>query len=179
MKDLIKKQYFICKDNYCVDAIIGLLVFGILVGVSVIFGTVYGVCVNDMQFIPDGLGLLLGFLSTSVGIITFSAYTVYKNKTCIFTIDNSKITLKGKRRGENVNIERNHEDIKSIVIKTFNRSSTIVLVDTIGELGYYAASRNGQFIKIAYSKKRLNAIKSYLPNCPIIYSENANMGELL
>ncbi len=178
MKEANKKQQFTCKDNYLIEVYLGMLIFGILIGVSVIFGVTYGVCNNYLMFVPGGLFLLIWFLTLSIFSIVFSTYMLCKNKTCIFSIDNSRITLVGKRYGENLCIERNIEDIKSIVIKSFRKYPSIIFVDTIGELGKSPKTLNGQFIKINYSKRRLENIKKYLPECPIRYSDNTTMDEL-
>lgn len=179
MRDLVDNQKFTCKDNFCIDAIIIVLIISVLVSISAILGTIYGVKYSEsFKFVPDGILLLIGLLGPSIGLIALCVSSLHQNKTCIFSINNSTVSLNGKRRGEKISIERKTEEIKCIVIKNFMRIKDIVLVDAVGEIGHWASSMNGEFIKIRYSSNRLKALKKYLPNCPVKYSANTNMNEL-
>lgn len=170
MRNSSDKQNFTCKDNYGVEAMIGVLVFCVVVSISVFIGMIYGLCSKKLKYVPDGL-CLLAFVSMFAIAIVMCVFTLCKNKPGIFSIDNSIVKLVGKRSGESICIERNIDDIKCIVIKTFGRSTAIILADLLGDIGNFASTtKNNEFIRISYSKRRLNAIKKYLPECPIEYS---------
>lgn len=171
-------QEFSCKDNYTVDAIIVLLLFGVLVFASTIIGVVCGVVYDRISFIIDGLMYIITFGTCGVGLIIFCGYALSQCKTTIFTINDSEVKLIGKKLGKEVYIERSIENIQRIVIKIFRKIKVIVLVDDIGKVGRFAASQNGEYIKIQYSRKRLDKIKRFLPNCPIEISSNTDLGRL-
>lgn len=172
-----RTQEFVCKDNYAREVLIGCLVFGCLICVSAIIGVAIGLVFNDISVV-DSIMVLLGSETCGIVLIALCSYSLCTSKTTLFTINNETIKLIGKKHREDVNIERRIEDIQCIVVKLFRKVRSIVLVDNIGEIGYWAASQNGEFIKIQYSKKRLNEIKRFLPNCPVIFSDNTEFGEL-
>ncbi len=171
------QQEFRCRDNYSVDALIILLIFGCIVLVSTILGVVCGIAYGKITFIMDGLIIIIIFGICGIGLIILCGYALLRCKTTVFTINDREVKLIGKKMGKDVCIERNIENIQRIVIKIFRKIKVIVLVDNIGKMGRLAASQNGEYIKIQYSRNRLNAVKKFLLNCPIEISHNTELGE--
>lgn len=153
-------------------ALYGLLCFC----VALFFGVTIAVIVcliNGMNFVPDGLAYLLLISLPSLILSIVSVKFLYGNKQAVFKINKEVYSFNGKFHGKEINIHGSVTDIKSIEIKDFSnthRAIRIILVDDKGTYGNTAITKNGEYIKLRYTKKRLKIIQQFLPNCKVIYS---------
>lgn len=89
-------------------------------------------------------------------------------KNCYLVIDCNTVRIENKK-GDYVLAERNLQDIKKIVIlhtpNNYSTTKTIVLVDDIGRFGKGLSTHSGEYIKLKYSKEKLENIQQFLPHC--------------
>ena len=84
---------------------------------------------------------------------------------CYLVINNHSVRLENKK-GDCVVVERKLEQIKKIVV-TDGSGGIIALVDDVGQFGKGLPFDSGDYIKLQYTKKKLQNIVKFLPDCPL------------
>ena len=128
---------------------------------------------KGLEFYPDGLMYLI-FFSLPLLIISIILFmSLSGTKQGVFKINAEYCELHSKIKGEIINVKLNNADILRIEIRDFSkthRAVCIVLIDKSGDYGKTVFTRNGEFIKLRFTKTRLKRIQEFLPECPVFYS---------
>lgn len=128
---------------------------------------------RGLNFYPDGLMCLICFSLPLLSCSIVSFVSLRGTKQGIFKINAEYCELHSKIKGENVNVKLSNADILRIEIKDFSKTHKavcIVLIDKNGDYGKTVFTRNGEFIKLRFTKMRLKKIQNFLPECPVLYS---------
>ncbi|MGN0813947.1 MAG: hypothetical protein ACI4MH_01790 [Candidatus Coproplasma sp.] len=172
-----KLKEFKCYDD---TIFLGIAILGLaltILFVAIFIGVVVRI-VSGMDYYPNGLGWSI--IALFCFILSIFIFVVsWKIKRRVFLINEEYCFLVSKNGREEVKIKRALTDIKFLEIKDFGISrkgiKTIVFIDSVGVYGTTSCTlNNSEYIKIKYSKGRINKIKKFLPNCVVIDKTSEN-----
>lgn len=173
MKRKSKSDEYKCINDNSIIALYVITLFMVLSSISIQIA-VSVIWIDRGGFYLDGI---ICFLIFVVPLFLTSVLIYIKvlrgTRQGVFKINKDYCELNFKFKGENIYVKRNLVEIKKIEIRDFSetrRAVSIVFIDNTGVLGEKALTKNGEYIKIHYTKKRLNEIKKYLPNIAVNYS---------
>lgn len=129
----------------------------------------WAMCIGDWGNVLPLMIFALIFVTALFFVIMYYLIPMVRFFTNGYLVmDGNTVRIENKK-GTYVLAERNLQDIKKIVIlhtpNNYSTTKTIVLVDDIGKFGKGLSTHSGEYIKLKYSKKKLEYIQQFLPHC--------------
>lgn len=171
MKNKSKNSEYKCFNENVIIVLYILSLMMMLSSISICIA-VSAIWIDTGGFIFDGI-ICFSIFAFPLSLMSILIYAKLRGtKQGVFKINKDFCELNFKFKGENIYIKRNLAEIKRIEIRDFSetlRAVSIVFIDNTGVLGENALTKNGEYIKIHYTKQRLKQIKKYLPELAVNY----------
>lgn len=162
---LNKKTEYLCRIDNSLFATVTMNILFLFLSVSA-----FGILILDMNlanttsiYAKTSIAILIAL---SMIYITYTSVYIGRRESFRFlAIVDDTIRIQNKK-GDCVLIERKLQDITKIVVVN-GIGGAIALVDNTGHFGKGVSFNSGEYIKLEYSKKKLQNIAKFLYNCPI------------